>query len=133
MTAPPKSVELSLPTLARLRRGGSWARLVAVISFVFGASTIAGYASTFAGWPKEFAEPKTPMTVVDLTAIPMLISLVGGGVLLWGYARNVAAFFRQDESALTRSFRNLRYWVTLWTFGLALMTALNAVLAWSKL
>jgi hypothetical protein len=133
MTAPPKPVELSLPTRARLRRAGSWSRLVAVFGLVVGAIIIAGYASTFAGWPKEYAEPKAPMTAVDLTAIPMLIGLVGGGVLLWGYARNVAAFFRQDESALPRAFRKLRYSVMLWTFGLALMTALSAVSAWSKL
>jgi hypothetical protein len=133
MTGPPTPVELSLPTLARLRRAGSWSRVVAVIGFVIGAIIIVGYASIFAGWPKENAELKAPMTAVDLTAIAILIGLVGGGVLLWGYARNVVAFFRQDESALTRAFRNLRYWVMLWTFGLALMTALGAVLAWSKL
>ena len=51
----------------------------------------------------------------------------------WSDAQNVAAFFRQDESALPRAFRKLRYSVMLWTFGLALMTALSAVSAWSKL
>jgi hypothetical protein len=124
--APP--VILSEHEIAALRAAGRWARLVGGAgSVILGLFTllIIDVAVKNPQGVTSVANAQglgVATTVLDATASLVAVAL------LWGYGRNVAAFFMRGDPELRLAFRRIRQFFILWTY-LSVATAVIGVLS----
>jgi len=133
---PPSPVILSPQAIERLRGAAGWARFLAILGFIMcGLLALAAIALLWAFFGTNGRLPLGNGEMV-LIFMPLTIFLVAGlsaSALLWGYGGNASAFLQRGEPALTRSFRNLRYFLVLWTVSYVLSVLLSALMTIRKL
>jgi hypothetical protein len=125
---PTEPVEISNEALQQLRTAASWSRFLAVFGFVLSGLIVVGAVAAIIGLVRTASAAERGGLVGALLAIALFVILVlSTSALLWGYAQNVRAFFRQGEPALARAFRSLRFYLQLGAVLLALSVAFTVI------
>jgi hypothetical protein len=126
-------IGFSLHQLEQLSAAGGWARFVGIVGIVVSALLLLGFLAAIRLRPSVIARMggEEPASLF----VPMLLYTVGSlvaAILVWGYGSNVAAHLRREAGALTRGFRQLRFFFLLWTIVSALMVAREFLGAWRR-
>ena len=122
------AVTLSEETVQQLQAVAVWARFLAVSGFVLsGLFVIAGVIafSSFLRATGGLSRGGGVSVVLYGSLAVSLLSFAAGSALLWGYGRNVSAFFRRGEPALARAFRGWRYFLIVWTVEAAFSVVIS--------
>jgi hypothetical protein len=128
---PPLPVQLSVEAIARLRSARGWARMLAIMGFVF-AGLLALVLLAALGKMKS-GLPSGELMLGYVSVALMVIATVAGSALLFGYASALERFFRGGEPALTHAFRSFRQQLALWTVLIGLMSAVSLLSAVKRL
>ena len=127
---PPPPVTLSARAIERLRGAAGWARFMAILGFVMSgliALVAIGLVWAFFAMSNRFGLGNGELVLIFMPITICLLAGVSVSALLWGYGGNVSAFLQRGEPALTRSFRNLRYFLALWTVIYVLSAIVSAL------
>jgi hypothetical protein len=142
VTAPPRDAdgrdqgrphELSEREVARLRAAGGWARFLARTGAVgFGLLLLFLLDVGLRNPAALINVVNAQYPTIVASGILFVVAGIGAIPLLWGYARNVAAFFARGEDALPRAFRRIRHFVILWTVVTALTAFFEFIAVWQR-
>jgi len=126
---PGRQLELSEPEVARLRAAEGSARFLARTGAVgFGLLLLFLLDVGLRNPAALINAVNVQYPTIVASGILFVVAGIGAIALLWGYARNVTAFFVRGEDALARAFRRIRHFVILWTL-VAALTALFEFIA----
>jgi hypothetical protein len=123
-----RAVTLTDHEIATLRAAGGWARLVGGTgSVVLGLFTLL-IIDVAVKNPPGLVSLANEQGVSCATTVLDTMASLAAVALLWGYGRNVAAFFVGGDHRLGLAFRRIRQFFILWTC-LSAATAVIGILS----